>query len=487
MSTTILEEIAPRITSGTFFVFLASYGVTLVSFITQIALARLLAPADFGLYSLAFFYLTAFSILKNWGAESAVLHRRDRVKEVASTLWFFQLGVSFLTILAALVSPVVLRRVYSPQLSVVLIILALISLIESGGLIPRVLVEREIEFRGLSFLEIFAALVALVVAVLLAWRGYGVWALVANFGVNVVLKTMGFWWLSDFRPEWGFRKDVFSWFIKQFGVPVFLSSMATLFLFQFDNFLIGTFVSAAALGFYTRAYTIARLPSQLITQVISRVAFPVYSQLQSDTKTLRKTFNFFLRVIWRLALPMAVGLFVLAPEVIRILLGDKWLPAVPLLRILTVYSLARILLDDTGPFFSGGLGKPRLLTEIFAVQAVLLVVLGGVGVYLKEVIGVALVVDGVMLLGVILAYRKLAQVIELNYIDTLGKPLLAGLIALLVGLGSGVITSTESFWLGFLLKGLGVALTYGVVLWWVEREQLRKDLGQLWGYVSKNF
>lgn len=479
------KQLIHKAARGTVYVFLGSYAVTAINFISGIVLARILAPEHFGILALAVFYWTAFSVLKDWGAESAVLYRQEKIRETSSTLFFLQVGLSSLAILLALASSFLLKKVYDPQVGVILLVLASFSVVEAMGSIPKTLLEKKIEFQSLSILEVLATLFAAGLAIALALFHFGVWALVAQRISAIFVKTAGFWILSRFRPTFAFDFGMVRWFLKDFGIPIFLSSLASLFLFQYDNFLVGTLVGTTALGFYTRAYSLATLPTQLITQVISRVAFPVYSRCQDDREKLARAFALFLKAIWRLSLPLAMSLFVLAPELIEFLLGEKWLPSVPLLRILVGYSLARILLDDTGPLFSGGLGKPKITTEIVVVQAVLLVILGSLMTYFAKATGTALAVDLVMFVGVLLAYRRIHEELKLTFSEIFLAPLVSSFGALIVVTIMTRINLLESLLLRLILIGGGLILSYLLFISILEGRKLWGEVQILRGYFRE--
>ncbi|MBM4401629.1 MAG: lipopolysaccharide biosynthesis protein [Candidatus Cloacimonetes bacterium] len=480
-----MDNLVRRATTGTIYAFLGSYAVTAINFIAGIILARILLPSHFGVFALAIFYLTVFSVLKDWGAESAILYRQDKEEETTSTLFFLQVALSVLAIVLALISSFLLKKIYDPQVVSILLVLAIFALVEALGAIPRTLLEKKIEFKTLSVLEASATFIAAAAAIFLAWQGFGVWALVVQRISLISLKTAGFWFTSRFRPIFAIDKQILSWFFKNFGLPIFLSSLASVFLFQFDNFLIGTFVGAVFLGYYSKAFQFATLPTQLITQVISRVAFPVYAKCQDDREKLAKAFTIFLKGIWRLSLPMAVGLFVLASDIIKLLIGEKWLPAVPLLRILAGYSLARILLDGTGPLFSGGLGKPKIRTKIAIIQAILLVFFASIGVYFWRGTGVALAVDLVMLSGVFLSYQQIQRDLKLNLGEIFLAPTLAVLGTLIVSTIIIYIIIVRSLFLTLIIRGILLCLVYFGLLLALEGSKLKKEAIVLLKYVRQ--
>ncbi len=122
--------------------------------------------------------------------------------------------------------------------------------------------------------------------------------------------------------------------------------MASTLLTQMDALLIGTFVSTEALGFYDRAYRTAQWPSLLLTSFTGRVAFFGYARLQNEARRLRQLFDTTLWVVTYLAVPIALMLFISAPDLVTLVYGETWAPAASLLRILAVYSLARPLMGE---------------------------------------------------------------------------------------------------------------------------------------------
>lgn len=481
-----LSGLARKATRGTIFVFITSYSLTAINFIGGIILARLLLPDDFGLMSLAVVYVTAFSVVKDLGLEGALLYQREDEDQVVSTFFWIQLLAAFLSIIFAFATIFIVPAAYPADLKYVLGVLAVFVLIEALGVVPRTILEKRFAFKNISLIEVGGALVALIVAMIAAQQGWGVWALVLYRIVPILMKTVGFWLIGGFRPLWVFRQDVLQWFFKSFGFPVFLSSLATMVLFQYDNFLIGTFIGTAALGYYTRAYSLARLPTQLITQVISRVAFPVYSSCQDDIQKLSKAFGIFLKGIWRLALPLTLLMFVLANEIIVILLGEKWLPSVPYLQILAGYSIARILLDDTGPLFSGGFGAPKITTRIFIIQTLLFLPLGYVAMRTFDVVGVAISVNLIMMVGIILAYGEIKRRLNLSYWEIFGLPTIAGVLSLGVLYSVIPYLSFDFLWLQVAAKGSVLGGSYLSLLLFLERKTLIVEVQKMFKYMRNS-
>jgi lipopolysaccharide exporter len=137
---------------------------------------------------------------------------------------------------------------------------------------------------------------------------------------------------------------------------------------SFDNFLVGTFVSLAALGFYDRAYRLAEWPNKLVTSVVTRTAFYTYANLQNDVVRLQKTVTMLSWLLAVITIPIALVIFATAPDLIALLYGERWLPSAIFLRLLVVYSLIRPMLDNAGSLLVAT-GHPRRGTLISIIHA----------------------------------------------------------------------------------------------------------------------
>ena len=205
--------------------------------------------------------------------------------------------------------------------------------------------------------------------------------------------------------------------------------MAGMLLTQLDNFLIGTFVGLTMLGFYDRAYRTAQWPSTLLNAAVGRAAFYTYARLQNDPARLHKSVTMVLWIISGLALPLALSVFVTAPDLLRLLYGDRWLPAAPFLRVLVLVSVVRPLWENAGTLFVA-VGKPHLTLRLTLMQAA---VLAAAGLPLTLVFGAGGTVAAValaFLVGVILSYREVNSQLSLDLVGSFGGPLLAAALTI---------------------------------------------------------
>jgi O-antigen/teichoic acid export membrane protein len=199
----------------------------------------------------------------------------------------------------------------------------------------------------------------------------------------------------------------------------------------------------------------------------------IYAKYQDDKAELSHYFSFFLSMIVRVAFPLCAVIFVFAGDIVDVVFGSKWLPMVSPLRWLLVYSLLRPIYDDTGAFFTA-IGKPRTISLILATQAVIMFFLVPLLTWYFGIVGTAVAADIVMLVGVVLAYRKVSEHIDLPYTKIFVMPLVCVIIAYL---SYYLIDRHVSFSLPIvnLMAGAGFFLAvYCAVLMYFERDEVRK-------------
>jgi lipopolysaccharide exporter len=465
--------VAQRAVRATAYVLLSSYLNLAMGLVTTILLTRTLTPQAFGIVALSAFFLNLFDLRGKLGFDYAFTHQHPTTRESMDTYLAMQLAFGLATVVIAVAAWFPLGALgYQEEVRTALVILAIFALIDATGAVARVSMEKELNFRATSTIVTLALLLSNVTAIAMAFAGYGYWSLLAQVGVNAIVGATGYWRIIGQPARPHITIEIARWMLR-YGSMMVIGSVATLILLQFDNFLVGTLVSVATLGFYERAYKVAQWPTGLVTHVVSRSAFPTYSKLQGDRVRLSKAFNLTLWLITTLSLPLAIALFVSAPDFIELIFGGAWMPTALLLRVLVGYSLLRPLLDDTTALFTA-LGKPHLSSTTLSVQAVTLVLFATPLTIIYGAVGTAVGVGIAFIVGVIVAYRNVGRLIDLSVRDTFLRPALAGAAALgvyaLVRLGGDF--HVFPLQLRFVLKVAVTGATYLSVALLLDRHTL---------------
>lgn len=476
-------SIAGRAAKGTAWVAGGTYINQLISFGANIALMRLLAPEHFGILALAVAILTFGQKLVSFGFNHALIHRPDEIERAIRAHQFLHLATSLALVGGYFLVRPFLESSTDPLTLAVLLVLACSSVITASGHTPRILMEKELAFSGVMKVNVATTALSNGVAIVWAWFRPGIEALVIRQVLADVVAAGGYYLV--------FRKPIYlipdrkmlGWFMK-FGAYLWVAGIATWVTLKFDDYLVGTMVSAEQLGFYARAYALATLPTMMIANVIAKVAFPVYSKLQADREKLSAAFSQAMGWIFTLTLPAAVGLALFAPELVEILFGPKWAPMVPLVRWLLIYASFRPLFDNTGELFTA-IGKPKVSGLILLAQACVVAVLCPVLTGMFNAPGAAFAVGLAMVLGVVLAYRTLARYVTFSVKAKALAPAVAVGVAVVATLLVGFFAESFGTVTRLALKGTLFVGVFGGVLFAIDGRKRIDELKLFFGLLNK--
>lgn len=451
---------------GVFWTAIGSWGDQLATFVVFVILSRLLSPAAFGLVALASVFTRFVKILAEQGLGDAIVQHPDPDKEHLDTAFWASTAVGVaLSALLAGTSGLIANLVGQPDLAPVLAVLSLSVAIASLGSVQIGVLTRELAFGSLTTRKLLAVTVGGVAGVVCALAGLGVWSLVVLTITSEVVGVATLWRVTDFRPGLSFSREHFGQMIR-FGSSVVGFRIMNFFKKRSDNLLIGSFLGAAALGFYTVGYRLLNIMIDLTTAIVSMVAFPVFSRTQGDLRRTQAAFYRAIKHTSLLAFPAFLGLIVIAPEATRLLFGSKWDPSVPVMRVLALAGLLQSVMFVNGVLMKA-LGKPSWRFAITTFEAGVTVVAFLISVRFGIVaVATAYVVVGYAFAPITLyATHRLMKLEPRRYLRQLGPAL--GASAAMVG----VVFAAKSFtselaliWEVLTLVLLGL-ITYGGVLW----------------------
>lgn len=295
-----------------------------VHFLVTLILSRILTPKDFGLIGMLVVFLAISQSLIDSGFSLALIRKQDRNYLDNNTVFYLNIVASFfLYLLFYAIAPWVALFFREPQLVDIMRVLCLGVIINAFSVIQRVLFTATVNFKIQAKATTIAAILSGIVGVLFAIKGAGVWALVYQYLSNSLLNTVLLWFYSSWHPML-----VFSWKsfkeLYLFGFNLmFVSIFETLYQNSYQIF-IGRFFSAASLGQFTQAKTIANFPSSNLSGILSRVTYPIMSSIQDDNKRLSDIYRQLARVIAFGVFPLMCGLAALSQPTIEVLIGRQW-------------------------------------------------------------------------------------------------------------------------------------------------------------------
>ncbi|NLD47020.1 MAG: lipopolysaccharide biosynthesis protein [Clostridiaceae bacterium] len=337
------EHTKSRVLSSLFWKFMERGGTQGIQFIVQIILARLLLPADYGIIALVVVFTSIAAVFVQSGLNTALIQKKDADEVDFSSVFYLSLSLALIIyILLFLAAPSIAKFYAIPQITPVFRALSITLLFGAFNSIQNAVIARNLQFKKLFFSSTGAILVSGAVGIYMAYTGYGVWALAGQQISNQFLVTLILWFTVKWRPRLVFSirrvKSLFS-----YGWKLLLSGLIDTVYRELRSLIIGKMYAPAMLGFYDRG---KQFPSLIISNIdgsIQSVMFPVLSAEQDNRPRVKDMMRRAIVTSSFVVFPAMVGLAVIAEPLVKLLLTDKWLPAVPFLQIFcAVYALRPI-------------------------------------------------------------------------------------------------------------------------------------------------
>jgi len=324
-----------------------------------VVLARLLAPADFGLYGIALLALSMLETFSETGFNAAIIQKKGDVKPYLDTAWTVQAIRGFLLALLLLViAPYVATFFGEPGAASLVRALALVVVLRGLVNIGVLYFRKELEFHK-EFLYMFSGtLVEMAVAIPAALILQNAWALISGLVAGQFVRVVVSYFVHPYRPRPRLERSKVTE-LYTYGRWIFGAKVAAFLALYGDDIFVGRVLGAAALGFYQLAFRFSNMMATEVTHVTSEVTFPAYAKLQSDTSKLKEAFLRTLEAIMAITLTLAVGIVMLGPSFVYLFLGTKWIPIIPALQILAISGFIRSIVATGGALFRGA-GKPEI-------------------------------------------------------------------------------------------------------------------------------
>jgi O-antigen/teichoic acid export membrane protein len=466
------QEVTKKATHSLGWHTLSFGGTKLLTLITLSVLARLLPPENFGLVALATLTMDYLSIVSDLGFGAALIQRKGNIRESASVAFTVNLFANIiLTILIYFIAPYAAAFFREPELTLVLRWLSLTFILKAIGSIHKITIERELNFKNRVFPDVGSSIIKAIISIGLALAGFGVWSLIVGQLVGIAISSILLWYMVPWRPRlvWDPKtaKELFSYGLSIMGINAFSAWED-----NFDYLIIGRLFNTTALGIYTIAY---RLPETLILNtmwVITAVLFPAFSALQDDKDSLKKGFLSTVRYVELLVVPLCFGMFVAADPLIRVAFGEQWIEAIPILQIISLYTLINSIGFHAGDVYKA-IGRPDIILKIAIPMVPLRLVLLWIGAqYSLTGVAIAHLVTEIINASINFVVVKRIINVTLTEIILELKAFIGG--AALIGLALPALHLTQDFspLVRLTIVVIAGAIGYMTTIWMIERRSL---------------
>lgn len=306
-----------------------------ITFLVGIVLARILTPQEYGLIGIIMIFIAVFNNIADSGFSSALIRKNDASDEDYNTVFIVNLVVSLLlSVVLFILSPAIAVFFNQPQLQALARTMSVVIVINALGIIQRTILVKKVDFKTQTKISLIASMFSGVVGITLALTGFGVWSLVGQQISRQSINTVFLWIWSKWYPKFMFSiksfKELFG-----FGWKILVSGLIDTIWKEIYQVVIGKFYNTTFLGYYTRAKQFDSIFSSNLTAVVQRVSYPILSEIQDDMIKLKSAYKRIISVTMLVSFCCMLGLASVARPMIITLIGEQWLPCVPMLQILS--------------------------------------------------------------------------------------------------------------------------------------------------------
>ena len=280
------KNLKQKAASGMVWTALQKYSTMFISFISGIILARLLTPYDYGCIGMLSIFMVLAENFIDGGFGSALIQKKRPTQEDYSTIFYWNLGMATLMYAILFICAPAISHFYkTPLLCDVLRVQGLVLFIYAFNIVQRNQLKKKLNFKVLSIVTIVTSLTALAVTIFMAYKGFGVWALVAQNLITAAIPAIVFWFFIKWRPLWTFSWKSFHELFG-FGFFMFLTHLLNSFGGQIQGLLIGKRYNPTTMGYYSKALGTEKLATHSISSIISQVTYPLYAEAQDNNELL---------------------------------------------------------------------------------------------------------------------------------------------------------------------------------------------------------
>tara|TARA_B110000046_G_scaffold13464_1_gene13242 strand:- start:17831 stop:19270 length:1440 start_codon:yes stop_codon:yes gene_type:complete len=322
--------------SGILWTFTDTFFIKGLMFVAMILLARWLGPVDFGLVGMIAVFVAIGKTLTDSGMTNSLIRSKNPDQTDYSTVFITNIVMSLSVYAIVYFAAPFIADFFGYKILINIIrIYCILFLIIAFSAVQLAILIKRMEFKKITKINFPSTLIGVTIGLYLGYNNYGIWSIVWMYLSTEFVRSVLLWLFSNWKPRFIFSKAKFKVHFK-FGYKLVLSSLLDTVFKNIYNVLIGKYFSAQTLGFYERSKQFSEYPSATLTGVISKVAYPMLSQIQDDPKRLEYIYRKLIRISFFIIAPLMLGLAAIAKPLFLIILGDEWMPAILFFQILTL-------------------------------------------------------------------------------------------------------------------------------------------------------
>lgn len=314
--------------------FMDSFFLKGLSFIASLILARILGPKEFGLIGMISVFVAVGISMVDSGLSASIIRTKNADNTDYSTVFYLNLVMSFLVYGLLFFSAPFIAQFYNQDILINIIRLYCLNFIISAlSAVQLAILNRDMHFKKIMRYNIPGTVIGIIVGVSMGYWGFGVWSIVWMYLSTQIIQSIILWVNSKWKPSFIFSKEKMNYHYE-FGYKLMLSGIIDTVFRNIYNVLIGKFFSVQTLGFYERAKSFNDYPVTILTSIISKVSYPLLSQIQDQKEKISEVYKQLLQFTFFIIAPLMLGASAIAKPLFLLVLGEQWVSAVPFFQIL---------------------------------------------------------------------------------------------------------------------------------------------------------
>ena len=295
-----------------------------ITFIVGLILARLLTPEEYGLIGIVLIFTNVMTAIVDSGFSNALIRKLKVNDDDYSTLFYCNLFISILLFtLLYILAPSIANFFERPQLVQLTRVMGMLLIFQAISIVQYTILSRNIDFKTKTISSALSAFISGAVGIVMAYKGYGVWSLVAQILTRQLLYSICLWWLNTWKPKLKFSIDSFR-YMWGFGWKLLLSGLLNSVWIELNKTVVGKCYSPATLGQYTRSEQYASIFSINFTVIVQRVSFPVLSKVQDDKERMLNAYRRIIKTTMFVTAIVMISMAAVSEPLIYCLIGPQW-------------------------------------------------------------------------------------------------------------------------------------------------------------------
>lgn len=423
---------AQNVVSGLRWVALITYSNRVLGFVTTLVLAKVLAPEDFGLVAVASMLIEVLRILKDAGFSEALIYQKRDDGPAIDTAHTVLVGMNVvLFLLAAGLAPLAASFYESAVLTPVIILLSSNLVWDAARAVPRALTRKAGQFHRLVLPEVIPVVASSAVSIWMAVTGFGVWSLVAKTLIHSLFGAVLMGRLLERPPRFRFdgaaARDLF-----HYGKFIAGTTILLVALYNIDRFYVSRVAGIAALGAFELAMRLVEMPVKEFSFIIGSVMFPVFARTNRDDGSLARALFRTLKYTGLVSVPMALGIVVYGPTLIRTFYGARWEPTIVPMQVLAGYALLRSFSSIIYDAFKG-MGRPDVMMRFTIFKLLAIGVFGVPALINYGLVGIATLIAATYAVTFVMELWTITRLLRVDLLSSAGlmiRPLVASAVAI---------------------------------------------------------